>query len=183
MLTSPIKPPLPSPSPSPRLSAPAPFSLPAYHLNLPAAPRETSGNLPPALPRCSSRDSPAATVLSAAQPILLVFLVLAFIIKKFEKNRRCATGCLLQRQQEPLMLRYVTFYEGGRPRKPVPSRSSVLIRTFILPDRSCVKSYVDRLIRKISVTTTIPRSSKRRSRSVIVTHRDLMIFQILMPMY
>lgn len=42
----------------------------------------------------------------------------------------------------------LTFHKGG-PRKPIPPRSSVLIRIFILSDHSCVKSYVN--VRTISV--------------------------------
>ena len=79
MLTSPIK--------SPGIALRHPFSF-SLSLSPPRrlAPIETPSASAPRLLRCSSRDNPAATALSAAQPIPVVFLVLVFIIKKFEKD-------------------------------------------------------------------------------------------------
>lgn len=77
MLTSPIK--------SPGITLRHPFS---FSLSLSAEVRSHRNPVSqrPRLLRCSSRDNPAATALSAAQPIPVVFLVLVFIIKKFEKD-------------------------------------------------------------------------------------------------
>jgi len=119
MLTSLIKPPLPSTSPCATLPAPAPFFLPACHLDLPAwllcpppPPRETAVANPRLL-RCSSRDSPAAAALSAAQPMLIVFLLLAFIMKKFGK-KRAARSYLPQCRRARPPLRHVAGFSVAR---------------------------------------------------------------------
>lgn len=138
MLTSPIKPRLPSPSSTPCSCS---FSLPACHLNFSATHPPTTREIlatNPRLLRCSSHDSPAATALSVTQPILVVFLVLVFIIKKFEKKRHRLARCNASRTPYVLL----TFHEGG-PYKLVPPRSSMLIRSFILPGRSHVKSRIN----------------------------------------
>lgn len=137
MLTSPIKPPLPSPSPPP-LSAPAPFSLPASQ-----SPCRFPRNLPEPTP--ASIVVPLAIALRPQYclPLSQYWSCFSYLRSLSKNSRRTGTAppvaCC---QQEPLMLRYMTFYEGG-PHKSVSPRSSVLIRTFILPDRSCVKSYVN----------------------------------------
>lgn len=141
MLTSPIKPPLPSPTLPLALGVPSPFSLPACHLNHSTAPSAKPPAVNPRLLRCSSRDSPAATALSAAQPILRRVSRTCVHYQKIREEPTLLSAACCNASRNPLC--YVTDVSRGWPRKPVLPRSSVLIRTFILPVCSHVKSYVN----------------------------------------
>lgn len=113
MLTSPIKPPLPSPSPSPtrcfcsffppRMS-PQPFYRPLCEI-------PPLGNQPPPSSLFLPRQPCGHSIVcrSANTPSCFSYL---FIIKKFEKNRRCYRLPAATPAGTPYVT-LLTFHEGG----------------------------------------------------------------------
>lgn len=184
MLTSPIKPPLPSPSPSPALSS-CSFFPPRMSPQSPCRPPAKPPTTYPRLHRCSSRDSPAATVLSAApQPILVVFLVLAFIIKKFEKNRIL---CHRLPAATPAGTPYVTIHDilrGWASVSPFlrlhPCWSELLFFLIVHVLNRMWTFNTEKKFQSV-ITATSLRLSEQRDESVIVVINDN--FRILMPMH
>lgn len=180
MLTSPIKPPLPSASPSPALSFCSFFPL--RHLNLSAASRETSGSLTPPPSPCFLPRQPCGHSIVCRSANTACISCTCVHYQKIRKEPRHRLPAVT-----PAGTPYVTiltFYEGGS-HKPVPPRSSVLIRIFILSDRSRVKSYANVWYEQFQsiITATTPRLSNRKNKSV---NRNALWFndlQMLTSMY